>query len=128
MELPLLFLCLNYEGEEGFAEALQEDGWLVGEGFLEVVLQAVENLGYQLPFLIGTESGLLQEVTEHYIALPKGYYTVFAFKKRSRVLRPTWAASRLRTVACASLSIMPLIKARNDGVVIIFVIILLNLV
>jgi hypothetical protein len=31
-------------------------------------------------------------------------------------------------VACASLSIMPLIKARNDGVVIIFVIILLNLV
>ena len=105
---------------------MEEDGRLVGEGFLVVVLQTVENLGYQLPFLIGTESGLLQEVTEHYIALPKGNYTAFAFKKRSRVLRPTWTYSRLRTVACASLSIMPLIKARNDGVVIIFVIVLLN--
>ena len=85
-------------------------------------------LGYQLPFLIGTESGLLQEVTEHYIALPKGYYTAFAFKKRSRVLRPTWTYSRLRTVACASLSIMPLIKARNDGVVINSFILLLKCV
>ena len=128
LELPLLFLCLNYEFEEGFAEALQEDGGLVGEGFLEVVLQTVENLGYQLPFLIGTESGLLQEVTEHYIALPKGYYTASAFKKRSRVLRPTWTYSRLRTVACASLSIMPLIKARNDGVVINSFIFLLKFV
>lgn len=112
------FLRFDNELKKRFTEALQEDGGLVGEGFLEVVLQTVENLGYQLPFLIGTESGLLQEVTEHYIALPKGYYTAFAFKKRSRVLRPTWASSRLRTVACASLSIMPLIKARNDGVVI----------
>ena len=38
--------------KKGFSEPLQEDGGLVGEGFLEVVLQTVENLGYQLPFLI----------------------------------------------------------------------------
>ncbi len=114
------FLRFDNELKKRFTEALGEDGGLVGEGFQEVVFQTVENLGYQLPFLIGTEFGVLQEVTNHHVALPESYYIAFAFKKRSRVLRPTWASSRLRTVACASLSIMPLTKARNDDVAINF--------
>ncbi len=74
------FLRFDNEFEKGFSEALGEDGGLVGEGLLEVVLQTVEGLGYQLPFLIGTEFGVLQEVTNHHVALPESYYIAFTLK------------------------------------------------
>jgi hypothetical protein len=36
--------------EKGFSEALGKDRWLVGEGFQEVLLQTIEEVGYHLPF------------------------------------------------------------------------------
>ena len=110
----MCLLLRNDKLEQGFLKAFVENRGFVGEGLQVILFEAIEEVGDELPFAVSGHIGLTQEITNHDVSLPEGYHVTLL--KCLWVFLPIWAAQRLRTVACASVSIMSLSKARNDGV------------